>query len=70
MLCTAGEGELHVAGRIERFSAHMTILIPPHVDHQIVSSGKEALQLTAVFASTPVGVWLPDGERVELPWST
>jgi quercetin dioxygenase-like cupin family protein len=70
VLCTAGEGELHVAGRVERFSANMTIVIPPHVDHQIISVGKEPLQTMAVFASTPVGVWLPDGEPVELPWPT
>lgn len=70
VLCTGGEGELHVAGRVERFSANMTIVIPPHVDHQIISVGKVPLQTTAVFASTPVGVWLPDGEPVELPWAT
>jgi len=70
VLCTAGEGELHVAGRVERFSANMTLVIPPHVDHQIFSVGTVPLKTLAVFASTPVGVWLPDGEPVELPWPT
>lgn len=70
VLCTAGEGELHAAGRIERFSANTTLVIPPHVDHQIISVGQVPLQTVAVFAATPVGVWLPDGEPVELPWPT
>ena len=68
VLCTAGEGELHVGGRVERFSADMTVLIPADVDHRIVSVGKEALQVVAVFGATPVATWLPDGEPLALPW--
>ena len=70
VLCTAGEGELHVAGRVERFTANMTVLIPPHVEHQIVSVGTVPLKTLAVFASTPVRVWLPDGQALALPWPT
>jgi len=70
VLCTGGEGELHIADRVERFGTNMTVVIPPHVDHQIFSVGSTPLQTLAVFASTPVGVWLPDGAPVELPWPT
>ncbi|HYD96380.1 MAG TPA: cupin domain-containing protein [Noviherbaspirillum sp.] len=68
VLCRAGAGELHIGECIERFGADMTVLIPADVDHQIVSVGKEALQLVAVFSATPVATWLPDGAPIELPW--
>lgn len=70
VLCTAGEGELHANGRIERFGANTTIVIPAGVDHQIFSVGSDPLQTLAVLAASPVGVWLPDGAPVELPWPT
>jgi mannose-6-phosphate isomerase-like protein (cupin superfamily) len=70
VLCTAGEGELHVAGRIERFGADTTVIIPANVDHQIISVGKHPLQFVAVLGMTPVEVRFPDGEPIELPWPT
>lgn len=70
VLCNAGDGELHLEGRIERFAANTTVIIPPQVDHQIFSVGKEPLSLIAVFAMTPVDTRFPDGVPVELPWRT
>lgn len=70
VLCSAGEGELHVDGRIERFGANTTVIIPPNVNHQIFSVGKEPLRMVAVFAMTPVDTCFSDGSPVELPWRT
>lgn len=70
VLCTAGEGELHVAGRIERFGANTTVVIPANVDHQILSVGVEPLQFVAVLGMTPVDVQFSDGTPIELPWTT
>jgi oxalate decarboxylase/phosphoglucose isomerase-like protein (cupin superfamily) len=44
-----------------------TLVIPPNVLHQIVNSGDESLRLTAAFSATPVGVFLPDGQPLDLP---
>ncbi len=68
VLCTAGNGELHIAGRVERFGPNTTVVIPRNADHQIFSVGSEPLQMVAVFGMSPVEVYLPDGERLELPW--
>ena len=70
VLCRAGEGELHANGRVERFGANNTVVIPAGLDHQIFSVGKEPLQLIAAFGMTPVATCLPDGEPIELPWRT
>ena len=70
VMCRAGEGELHIAGKVERFGANMTVLIPAHVDHQIFSVGEEPLQVVAVFGATPVSTCLPDGVTIDLPWRT
>ena len=70
VLCTSGEGELHVAGKIERFGANTTVVIPADVDHQIFSVGKSPLQFVAVLGMTPVDVRFPDGVPIELPWPT
>ena len=70
VLCTAGEGELHVAGRIERFGANTTVVIPANIDHQIFSVGEHPLQFVAVLGMTPVEVRFPDGAPIALPWPT
>ena len=70
VLCTAGEGELHVAGRIERFGANTTVVIPADVEHQIISVGGVPLQFVAVLGMTPVEVRFPDGTPIALPWPT
>ena len=68
VLCTAGHGELHLDGTVEQFGSNSTLIIPRNADHQIFSVGSEPLQTIAVFGMTPVDVYLPDGERLDLPW--
>lgn len=68
VLCTSGHGELHIDGRVERFGPNTTVVVPRNADHQIFSVGSEPLQMIAVFGMSPVEVYLPDGERLELPW--
>jgi mannose-6-phosphate isomerase-like protein (cupin superfamily) len=68
ILCTAGNGELHIDGRVEHFGPNTTLFIPRNADHQIFSIGDEPLQTIAIFGMTPVEVYLPDGQRLDLPW--
>ena len=70
VLCTAGTAELHIDGQRLRFGAGQTAILPKNVLHQIVNTGDEPLELTASFGATPVEVYLPDGEKLELPWRT
>lgn len=70
VVVTAGRGELHIAGRVERFGPNQTLLLPAGVDHQIVNTGEGALCLTAAFSETPVRTRLPDGSALELPWAS
>lgn len=70
MICTGGIGELHAEGRVERFTAGQTIIIPAGVDHQLFSIGPEPLQTIAAFAMTPVLTTLPNGEVLDLPWES
>lgn len=66
----AGHGELHVAGQVMCFGPDTTLIIPPNVDHLILNTGKETLELTAAFSASPVQVLLPGGELLSLPWKT
>ena len=68
VLCLSGHGEVHIAGEVHAFGAQQTLLLPAGVLHQIFNVGTQPLETTAVFAQTPVGVTLPDGEALELPW--
>ncbi|MBK4736500.1 cupin domain-containing protein [Noviherbaspirillum pedocola] len=70
VLCIAGVGELHAAGRIERVHAGQTIVIPAGVDHQLISVGPEPLETIAAFPMTPVSTMSPQGEPLELPWQS
>lgn len=70
VLCSGGNGELHIDGKTVRFGAGQTVVIPPNVDHQIINAGKEALDIVAVFSVSPVVVHLPDGDEIVLPWET
>jgi len=45
-------------------------VIPRNADHQIVNTGREPLTLTAAFSTTPVAVFLPDGQPLALPWAS
>lgn len=70
VIVLAGRGRLVVGGRAHPFGPDTTLVIPAHVDHQIFSDGPEPLVCIAAFAATPVGVVLPDGTPLELPWAS
>lgn len=70
VVCLDGEGELHIDGKVEKFATNSTLLIPAGVDHQIFCVGHCALHMIAVFASTPVAAYFPDGNAIDLPWRT
>lgn len=66
----AGRGRLVVDGTAHPFGPGTTLVIPAHADHQIFSDGPEPLECFAAFSKSPVGVVLPDGTPIELPWAT
>lgn len=68
VVVASGCGELHIAGRVERFGPDSTLVIPGNVDHQILNTGAEPMNLIAAFSTTPVNVLLPDGSPLPLPW--
>lgn len=68
VLCHSGWGELHIDGRVERFGADSTVILPGGRVHQLFNVGPEPLEITGVFAATPVATYLPDGAALELPW--
>lgn len=68
MIVNAGRGELHIRGEVHHFGPGTTLVIPPDVDHQIINSGSEPLELIAAFAASPVEVVLSDGSPLVLPW--
>jgi quercetin dioxygenase-like cupin family protein len=71
VLCSAGRGELRLGQvRKQAFGANQTICIPRNALHQIVNTGDEPLAIVAVFSRSPVEVYLPDGESLDLPWSS
>lgn len=68
VMCLSGRGEVHIGGRTHAFGPEQTLALPSGVVHQIFNVGDEPLEMTAVFAATPVAVALPDGSALELPW--
>jgi mannose-6-phosphate isomerase-like protein (cupin superfamily) len=68
VLCLAGLGEVHIDGRAERFGADTTVVLPKDQMHQLFNVGSTPLELLGVFAASPVAVYLPDGEALDLPW--
>lgn len=66
----SGHGQLHIGGEVQPFGPDQTIVLPAEVDHQIVNSGDQPLLTLAAFAATPVGVVLPDGTPITLPWKS
>jgi mannose-6-phosphate isomerase-like protein (cupin superfamily) len=70
VVVASGRGELHVDGKVIAFGPDSTLIIPPNVPHQICNTGTEPLGLLAAFSASPVDVYLPDGERIALPWRT
>jgi quercetin dioxygenase-like cupin family protein len=70
VLCSAGRGELHINGEVHRFGADQTLVIPRNAPHQIFNVGELPMEILGIFAATPVQTYLPDGEKLELPWRT
>lgn len=70
VLIQSGSGELHLEGQIHRFGADTTLVVPRNAPHQIINTGDEPMALIGVFAVSPVNVFLPDGEPLELPWTS
>lgn len=70
VMCLAGQGEAHSQGRVQRFGADTTLVLPKDQVHQLFNVGDEPLQLLAVLAATPVHTELPDGQAIALPWRT
>lgn len=68
VLCTAGEGELHIHGQVMRFGPNTTVVIPANVNHQIVNAGSGPVEIIAVFSSAPVHAKFPNDDPIELPW--
>jgi quercetin dioxygenase-like cupin family protein len=70
VIVEAGSGELHIGGAVHAFTAGARLVLEPNVDHMIVNSGSVPLTTTAVFSTSPVAVFLPDGSPLPLPWSS
>ena len=70
VIVEAGRGKLLIDGAVHAFAADMTLVIPPNVLHQIINIGDESLRLTAAFSTSPVAVFLPDGQALPLPWAS
>jgi quercetin dioxygenase-like cupin family protein len=66
VLC--GKGEVTLGERTAAFAAPCTLVLPPHVPHQIVNTGAEPVRLLGVFATSPAQALTPGGEPIPLPW--
>jgi mannose-6-phosphate isomerase-like protein (cupin superfamily) len=70
VIVESGSGELRIDGASHAFGPDSTLVIPRNADHQIVNTGSEPLRLTAAFSTSPVEVFLPDGQAFPLPWAS
>ena len=70
VLVLEGSGEVQVGDRRFSFGPDSTLVLPPNLPHQIFNTGAVPLKTVAAFSATPVGTFLPDGERLELPWTS
>lgn len=70
IICSGGKGEVHIAGAVHAFEAGSNLTLPRNVLHQIFSVGDRALEIVGILAASPVDVFLPDGQKIDLPWRT
>lgn len=70
VICLRGSGELHIHNKVLPFGADSTMIIERNALHQIFNTGDEPMESIGIFGMTPVEVYLPDGERLDLPWSS
>ena len=70
VLCLAGWGEVHSEGRVQRFGADSTVILPRGRVHQLFNTGPMPLETLGLFGGSPVDTRLPDGSALVLPWRT
>ncbi|MEZ5559168.1 MAG: cupin domain-containing protein [Pseudomonadales bacterium] len=70
VVVTEGGGEVHIGDKVFVFGPDTTLVLPPNVLHQIVNTGSVPLKTIAAFSATPVGTFLPGGDRLDLPWKS
>lgn len=70
IIVTNGSGEVLLNGSAHPFQAPCSLNIPKNAPHQIINTGDEPLETYAVFSMTPVEVYLPNDEKLDLPWRT
>ena len=70
VLCHAGQGEVHSDGQVLKFGANSSVVLPAGKLHQLFNVGEVALEITGVFAESPVKTYAPDESLMELPWRT
>ncbi|HSV45755.1 MAG TPA: cupin domain-containing protein [Ramlibacter sp.] len=70
VLIQSGRGELHLEGHVHHFGPDTTLVVPRNAAHQIINSGDVPMELIGVFSVSPVPVFFPDGQPIELPWAT
>ena len=68
VMCESGQGAVLIGDRSYAFGAHSTLILPRDQLHQIVNNGAEPLEILGVFGATPVNVFLPDKQKLDLPW--
>lgn len=68
VLCLQGQGEVQVGGATHSFGPDSTVVLPRGSLHQIFNTGADPLEIVGIFAATPVGTHLPDGQALALPW--
>lgn len=64
-----GQGTCEIEGRVHRFAAPTTLVLPADQVHQICNTGAEDMHVIAAFGMSPVPALAPDGAVIPLPWS-
>ncbi len=70
VLCHAGQGEAHSEGKIVKFGPNSTLVLPAGKLHQLFNVGEVPLEITGIFAESPVRTYAPDETLMDLPWRT
>ncbi len=63
-----GTGEVVADGGKQSFTAESTLIFPPRLVHRLINTGATDLRLIAYLSESPARVFLPNGERLPLPW--
>lgn len=70
VLCHSGQGEVRIGSESHCFGPGNTVILPRNQLHQIFNVGATSLEILGVFGATPVNVFLPSREKLDLPWRT